>query len=246
MSTLVGCDPEFFLRDKETGNFVSAHNMIPGTKQEPHKLDLGACQVDGTAVEFNIEPAKTAKEFETNILTVLRQVREMIPERYEFSFTPAIWYPENYFQSLPDYTKVLGCDPDYSADKNGEIIERHPENFPGLRTGSGHIHVGWTKDADPYDVGHFEDCKMYAKWFSREWSYVRRAFDNDEDRSKLYGSGSPFRPKSYGVEVRTPSNAWLRNKDNYKVMFKFAINTEKALLGKTVDYGAFKFNSWKA
>jgi hypothetical protein len=56
MEFKIGADPEFFLRDKATGKFVSAHGLIPGTKRQPMKVDKGAVQVDGMALEFNIDP----------------------------------------------------------------------------------------------------------------------------------------------------------------------------------------------
>ena len=52
---LVGCDPEVFVA--KGGKFISAHGMIPGTKKAPHKVERGAVQVDGMALEFNIDPA---------------------------------------------------------------------------------------------------------------------------------------------------------------------------------------------
>ena len=248
MSLTVGCDPEFFLYDTETKAYVSAHNMVPGDKENPHKLDKGAVQVDGTAVEFNIEPATNELMFKGNVVAVLKQIREMIPSRYEFRFEPAVVYPKRYFESLPDYTKVLGCDPDYSAEKEGAIIERNPSAFPGLRTGSGHIHVGWTKNADPFNTGHFEDCMKYAKTFSTYWNYVKNRIDPDTQRQNLYGGSSPFRPKSYGVEVRSPSNAWLKHEENYKNVFNFAVSIDGMLCSRNYNcyIVAGDRNFWKA
>jgi len=246
MTLTVGCDPEFFLFDTKKKMYVSAHNMVPGDKQNPHKLDKGAVQVDGTAVEFNIEPATTAAMFENHVVSVLKQVREMIPSRYEFRFEPAVKYPANYFESLPDYTKVLGCDPDYSAVKDGAIIERDASAFPGLRTGSGHIHVGWTKGVDPYDAGHFQDCMKYSRVFSSYWGVLKHKIDTDTERQNLYGAYSPFRPKSYGVEVRAPSNTWLKHRVNYGNVFNFAVQIDNILTGKYYNYSFLIGHGWKA
>mgnify|MGYP002266851194 CR=1 FL=1 len=44
---LVGADPELFC--ELNGEFVSAHTMVQGTKQELHFVDKGAIQLDGVA-----------------------------------------------------------------------------------------------------------------------------------------------------------------------------------------------------
>lgn len=224
----IGCDPEFFLKDTKTGAYTSAHDMVPGDKKNPYKLKDGAVQVDGTAVEFNINPASSEEEFVHNIDSVLTQIREMIDKRFEFAFIPAIYYPKAYFDSLPDYTKVLGCDPDYDG-YNGREIKRYPDNYPGLRTGSGHIHIGWGKDLDTTDPDHFADCKFFSHWFSYFYDRQREVFDTDKLRGNLYGTKQPFRPKPYGVECRAPSNAWLRDKHNWKCMYNLAVKTDDQL-----------------
>lgn len=37
--------------------------------------------------------------------------------------------------------------------------------------------------------------------------------DDDKERRSLYGSAGSFRFKEYGIEYRTLSNFWLKNKD---------------------------------
>ena len=48
MPLTVGCDPEFFLVNNY-GDNISAHDILPVTKEDPHELDGGACQAVGTA-----------------------------------------------------------------------------------------------------------------------------------------------------------------------------------------------------
>ena len=49
----IGADPEVFVADSLTNTFVSAHDLVPGTKLEPFAVNKGAVQVDGMALEFN-------------------------------------------------------------------------------------------------------------------------------------------------------------------------------------------------
>jgi len=95
MEILIGADPELFV--SLGGKLVSAHNLIPGTKMAPHPVNNGAVQVDGMALEININPASTSKEFCKNILSVLKQLKEMIPS-YEFVIEPAVHFEERYLR----------------------------------------------------------------------------------------------------------------------------------------------------
>lgn len=229
---LIGADPEFFLRDAK-GTFVSAHDKLPGTKNEPYKVDCGAVQVDGLACEFNINPAETEEEFIHNIRTVLGEVRKMIPKEYSFDFSPYITIPQEYFKSLPDEVKELGCNPDMNVYLAG--FNPVPRNRPA-RTGSGHIHIGWTKGADTNSDQHLFDCNQLVMALDNTYENFRRYFDPDTYRQTMYGTRGSFRPKPYGVEYRTPSNAWLKYPNLYPWIFRVARGTHDLLLEKGSVY----------
>ena len=208
----VGADPEFFLfRDTLP---ISAHGLVPGSKDHPYPLSKGAVQLDGTAVEFNIIPTSEREEFADNIKTTLNEIRGIVPRELSFGFKPSVVFKKGYFdKEIPDECKELGCTPDYSAQAGGQI-KGPPPNKTTMRTGAGHIHIGWTEGAQfetKRSDTHFNRCikttlmfdaylRLYAPWYDRE----RR-------RSRMYGAGGAFRPKPYGVECRSPSNAWLRH-----------------------------------
>lgn len=40
----------------------------------------------------------------------------------------------------------------------------------------------------------------------------------------MYGQGGCYRPKVYGMEYRSMSNAWLFNKDIVKTVFDFTVD----------------------
>lgn len=206
----VGADPEFFLKDKRNRN-ISAHGIVPGTKREPHKLKDGAIQLDGTAVEFNIAPAQTPEQFENNIRSVLGEVRKMVPDKYRFNFSPSVKYAKGYFDKIPANCKELGCDPDFDAYSYGKPNER-PDNETTMRTGAGHLHIGWDASAslDPTDRSHVLDCCLLSKNLDAIFSMIERNWDTDTQRRKMYGKLGAFRPKAYGCEYRSLSNAWVR------------------------------------
>lgn len=238
----VGGDPEIFLKDTKTGEYVSAHEYIPGSKKEPHKVDGGAVQPDGVALEINIDPATTGKEFADNIQRCLDSARKFVPDHIAFDFTPAIDFPVEGWRKLPDKVKELGCDPDYSGDHGTKNpLPRRSTSRPTLCTGSGHLALGWQDKGNKFDSDHFENCQIMSRRLGHYFANYRFLWDRDVIRQSLYGSGNPFRPKDFGIEYRALSNAWLKYPklwpwlfDSCKYVFDHA--AEGKSLGKPV-YG---------
>ena len=134
---LVGADPEVFVQQQ--GIFRSAYNLIKGDKKNPQRVNKGAVQVDGMALEFNIEPAANADEFLVNIDTVFNTLRSMVPD-YDIAVTPVAHFDREYFNSQPEAALELGCDPDYSGWSRE--ANPKPSTDKPMRTASGHVHVG--------------------------------------------------------------------------------------------------------
>lgn len=216
MKLLFGADPELFLQNKR-GEFVSAETkdgpLIPGTKAQPYKVKGGAIQVDGVACEFNIDPANTFEEFFGNIYSVLGDLNKRIKKvdpGLKLVPQPTAWFSERYFSELTEKTRELGCEPDFSA----YTMEPNPrpQTDKPFRTGSGHIHIGWTNDQNPHSQGHMLDCQMVVRELDRYLYPLSLTWDADKERQELYGKPGSFRPKPFGVEYRPLSNAWLKSK----------------------------------
>jgi hypothetical protein len=205
----IGADPELFLRDIKTSKLVSAHDLLKGTKENPFKVNCGAVQVDGVAAEFNINPATSNLEFVTNIQVVMQQLQAMLPY-HELQIYPVAVFDEAYFKMLPEETRKLGCNPDFNA-WTGKQNPPPDGSITTMRTASGHIHIGWTEDADVDDPSHFDDCCEVAKQLDYYIGVMSLLWDNDNRRRELYGKAGAFRVKPYGMEYRTLSNRWLIN-----------------------------------
>ena len=218
---LIGCDPEFFVKVK--GKNVSAHGLVDGDKVNPFKLEGGAVQVDGTALEFNIDPARDEKEFLNNISMVLEQVRNIVPNKYEFAFDPVANYKKEVFDAIPNYAKELGCDPDYNAYSGRE--NNKPDGDMLMRTAAGHVHLGWTEGKTREDSQHFIDCRQIIAVMDNCVGLPLSILEPDNDRKLLYGKAGAFRPKPYGVEWRTASNFWLSDDKLRSMVYK---QTQKA------------------
>ena len=260
MPTLIGCDPEFFIRNKDNGAYISAHDRVPGTKQDPHKLPNGGyVQADGTAVEFNIPPARTAKMFKDHILSALNDIRnEFFKDKQDlmFAFDPVATYEPSYFKGLPLSAKELGCDPDFNAYNAGKPNPK-PDGTRTYRTGSGHIHVGFLEkdefvpsNEEPCnDPIHMKDCMALAVALDYTLTMFRHKWDQDTTRAKMYGNIGCFRPKHYGMEYRTLSNAWLRHPDLWPWLFNNSVRavelaSDKGFNNLVVRYGMYNVKTY--
>lgn len=207
-----GADPELFVKD-ETGKYVTAAGLIPGTKEEPHKVPNGAVQVDGMAAEFNIDPVSNFDDFERNITSVLESLKGFLPKGYDLVRLPSLSFTADAFMAAPEEAKILGCDPDFNAWTGQVNTPPDCADEPLLRCAGGHIHIGWTKDADAGDFQHVMHCRDLVKqldWYLGAWSLK---VDSDSNRRRLYGKAGAYRPKPYGVEYRVLSNFWLAGRE---------------------------------
>lgn len=230
----IGTDPELFLRDKVTKDFVSAYGNFPGTKQNPFPIEKGAVQVDGMALEFNITPATTVDEFDDNIAVVLTQLDEMVRKvsnEIEIAFEPFAAFDPDYFSICDFESKILGCDPDFDEFGNEKTPPEGMQDRP-FRTAAGHVHIGFTENQNPLAAEHFENCKVIARQFKNIKGYVPVTWSETE-RCKYYGAPPSFRPKTYGIELRSPSNLWVQNSKTRREMF---ITTYKNMIELGAKY----------
>ena len=228
---LIGADPEFFV--SKYNKPISAYGLIPGTKKKPYKVKNGAVQVDGMALEFNIDPAKGPKTFVHNINTVMKQTMEMVP-KLEFYEGCVAEFGADYINAQPEEAKELGCEPDYNAYTGG--VNPRPDADTPFRTAAGHLHIGWTNDVDPHHPDHLEACKTLVKQLDVHLAIPSLIWDEDAKRRELYGQLGAFRPTHYGVEYRVLSNAWLKSDTLKHTVYGNTIHAVKRLLDGSHDY----------
>lgn len=232
---LLGCDPEVFVR--QNGIFKSAHGLIMGDKKNPQKVPKGAVQVDGMALEFNIDPAASEGEFCINVQEVLNHMKRMVPE-YEVVATPVAHFEKAYLDAQPQEAKELGCEPDYNAWT--QDANTRPDALRPMRTASGHVHIGWDQDQDINDPLHRNRCHMVAKNLDFFLGLASLEYDKDTERREMYGKAGAIRYKSYGVEYRTLSNAWLKSETLIRWVYRATLaGVEAAMNGNnlTDKYG---------
>lgn len=224
----IGADPELFVKLAD-GQFISGHVFECGTKANPMLTKHGAVQVDGMALEFNVTPAENKVEFVNNTISVLKDLNQLVGARYagaKLVAIPVCDFGKEYIQSVPEIASALGCNPDFDG------YTKEPNPVPNaelpFRTGSGHIHIGWTDGADSRE--HFELCCDVAKELDYYIGLPSLLWDKDNRRRELYGRPGAFRPKPYGMEYRVPSNAWLKSRQTIEFVYDRASKGAMAVL----------------
>lgn len=209
-----GTDPEMFLYDERKKTYVSAHGKTNGTKENPEVLGPhGAVQVDGMALEINTQPSSSCSSFRCRLSAVLQSTKTMLKARgfddLSFVFKPTVEFSEEEWAKAPTVAKILGCSPDYNG-WTGRMNPLPDDKGKPMRTGAGHIHIGWTNgvtvDTDMKKIG-----EAVARELDATLGVASVLWDSDKKRRKLYGKAGAFRPKPYGMEYRVLSNKWVGN-----------------------------------
>ena len=231
MAILIGADPELFV--KKDGEFHSAYGLVPGNKADPYRVKNGAVQIDGMALEINIDPAVSSAMFVHNISDVLATLRKMVPAEYEFEISSHAKFSAAHMKEQPEEALALGCDPDYNAYT--EDVNSSPHIPMGVRTGGGHIHIGWTENADIFETSHFQSCCDFVKQLDYYLGIPFMLLEYDGLRASTYGLPGMFRPKSYGVEYRTLSNFWLTKPEYTRFVYKQTVKAFENFVHKDKD-----------
>jgi hypothetical protein len=144
-------------------------------------------------------------------------------------FTPSAEFDKDQLTTAGALT--FGCDPDFNAWDYGSANPRPRSRNKALRSAGGHIHIE-APELDKLELTKAMDLFVGVPMLS---------FDTDARRRELYGKAGAFRPKSYGIEYRTASNAWLQSDDTKRWAFN---QSQKAVefvrAGKSIpdDLGA--------
>lgn len=208
---LVGADPEVFLVNAE-GGYVSSIDRIGGSKEMPRPIDEEGCAVqeDNVAVEYNIPACDTVEKFIHYNRKVLQYLSEHVAKQgLSLQIVPSARFSK---EELADpRAQQFGCEPDFNAWKGGAMNPRPRAKDKSLRSAGGHIHLGNIGDLDPL---------LLIKAMDLFVGVGMMQFDKDSDRRQLYGKAGAFRKKSYGVEYRTASNAWLLSDETIQYVWK--------------------------
>ncbi len=232
----IGADPEVFITDHKE-KIISVEGLLGGTKEKPLVLngfEKGcAVQEDNVLGEFNIPACKNDKEFVyyNQIMKnrIINIIRENTGKQYGIAIKASHKFKRN--QLVTEQALVFGCDPDlnvWTMEQN-----QAPNEDSLIRSAGGHVHLGWTGDISletQINVG------MWADYFLGLESIF---IDKDSRRRSLYGKAGSIRFKPYGIEYRTLSNYWLRDKLSMTNVYRAAVLAIQLGLSKDfpIKYG---------
>jgi hypothetical protein len=205
---LLGSDPELFLKNRN-GQYIPALGIIPGSKDNPTKIQHGSIQPDGCAAEFNIIPAATEQDFIKNHLLVMEELANVVKVHdLELDISASAIFDEELL------TRVLceaGCSPDFDAWRME--VNQAPAYQGGLRAAGGHVHISFPTAND-----YTEARRDFVRALDLYLGVPSVLMDKDRRRRSLYGKAGCHRPKFMdfddpydGIEYRSLSNFWLKD-----------------------------------
>lgn len=214
-SVLIGHDAELFVA--RNGSLIPSCGLVGGTKGQPLPIPKSKYgvkyQEDGVTLEYNQNPVPAfirkndahspgaifiAGHKELTTWALKEKGLEVLSPCPEQEFSPdLLQHPQ---------ARTLGCDPDYCAYEPGiKRVAPDINQMGNKRFAAGHIHIGY--DVKGSGVPDFIMIRLLDALVYTRWS----VYDKQKGRRKFYGLAGLYRPKSYGVEWRTPSNFWLRH-----------------------------------
>lgn len=226
----IGCDPELFLRDVETQEYVPSYQYIKGDKQNPEFItdDGHNIQCDNVMVEYGVPPSDTAEEFVKNNMIVQDYLREKIaePNGLELVIFPYAKFTENNLKD--DRAQTFGCDPDYNAWMQGRpnIVGR-PDELG--RSAGGHIHIG-------YDGFNQVTNHAIIKALDLFIGVPLVIMEPENLRKTMYGKAGAYRNQAWGVEYRVTSNYIFSSPE----LMKWAFNQVQEAIKYVNDNKGYK------
>ena len=223
----IGCDPEFFLRQRKSGKMICAIPFIKGTKHSPEDLPSGTgnIQRDNVAVEFATNPATGPKDFIEKIQQTLMDVKDKIPKDCELIAEPSAHFTQDQLEH-PE-AQEFGCSPDFNA---WTIIENGAPHLEDLtfRSCGAHIHIGHQKGDKNEFLLNFDGKIQMIRTMDAVHGIIATVLDDSKNanaRRQLYGKAGAHRPKEYGVEYRVLSNFWLKSPELVMLIYNLTKDT---------------------
>lgn len=208
---MLGCDPEFFFKRKN--EIIGAEKVLPvgGLKTKGGKIII-----DGVQGELNPNPSTNPDELYQNILDCFSELKNILSEDTTIDTSVTVEVSESEMQSLDDKSKQFGCAP--SLNTSGVCGTGISDASKYLkRSAGGHIHLGHNNNEKLIFLFKHEPEKV-VNVLDIVVGNTCVILDRDEgniERRKTYGRAGEYRLPPHGLEYRTLSNFWLKDKKSF-------------------------------
>ena len=216
----VGCDPEVFVVHNKSGRVVPSYGLIPGTKENPERIEDVFVSVDGVAAEFGIDPTDDEKTFVGRVKKGVLVLQDILGKDYSLRIAPSAYVDKEDLKGVPEAVLELGCAPDRDAYW-GNVFPLDRKKIPeGFFFCGGHVHVGWDVNLDPDDEDVIKDARVAAIMMDQWLGAPLNHMDTNPQRARIYGTPGRFRATPYGLEYRTLSNSWIKDRKSAAYVFR--------------------------
>lgn len=229
---LLASDPECFAQTVEGKTITSVAGLLSCSKT--NKLDMGDTRIqeDNVLVEFDINPHDNFEGFNANLVRGIELCADLLKSH---SMEIAANVSSHIFtrEELVSFHKSafeFGCEPDFNA-LTGSRNPKPASADPGLRTGGGHIHLGF----DHMGTYSTDNQKILGVMCDYFLGMTAMMIDPDDRRRELYGKAGACRWKPYGIEYRTLSNFWIFDEANRGFVYDQAIKAYNTTVDNAFD-----------
>lgn len=216
----LGLDVEFLLKDKETGEIISAEGLVKGTKDDPFRFDSKnpyyATSLDNVMAEGNIPPVKSPYQLFKAVQKLRDYIQSTMPENIEVLSIPSAKLEPKWLQT--EHAQLAGCDVSFNAYTREPITATvSPEGYRGA---SYHIHIG-------YEEPSLDTNYMLGRAMDLFLGVPAVLLEPKNDRKKAgYGFAGNVRHQRHGLEYRTLSSYFSSNRKLIQWTYN---NTKKAI-----------------
>lgn len=222
----VGCDPEFFVVDAKG-------TLIPSFEFLPSKANAASgVYWDGYQAEFDTTATTCLNEQMGIIRQRLATAVAMMPKGSRITLQNVFDIPDSRLESDSQEHTAFGCSPSLNA--YGEMPPLPEGVTVKFRSAGGHMHFTLPKVADEKKENYARDVVKNLDAILGVIGVAMYQYWDGPRRRQYYGRAGEYRLTTYGVEYRTPSNAWL----SHPSAFHFNYELARRVIGLTVGPAA--------
>lgn len=235
----IGSDPEFWLQDSR-GSLIPATAVLP-----PDDKVAGPNNpfYDGFQGEITTMPVDSPSDSVESIREAVGSIHQLSSLGVTAFVQPAVRVPQSILNNCSKKVFEFGCSPSVNAYTNevrdSASIRAIHKNYPDIMVAGGHIHIGMPGGA--HKENPVDKLVEYASAFEFNFAEIIMLFEmlgvtllnivecSDPDlapifklRRKMYGLAGEYRITPYGIEMRSPSCAWLMSPEVTEMIYSAA------------------------